>query len=581
MSAPTEGPTAEQVVAEVSAAMQEALLHQKKCLAVVRCTGPREVDHARESLIRSEANFSWKSLPAAQLEPPDVMGYVLHYATPEGPVFLAYGLPKGRDGRVLKRFIELLHVAGQRYEQTPYLMVMILTLEEIKDLSQHAPDFWRTRDKFVGWPVSNAESSFVPAVVGRGAPAHRRSNIATRGGGVNVSGSGVTGVGGKVTAAQALRAGIHGDPSVDGDDPLSEEAMSAPWAGAPFSVDDEIPRYILDAEPPAGRRWGRDLAPNDTEGATLIDRCRLLLDQHQTEYARQGLAKAAKRFRTAANGLATAECFVLLGRASELRFDHTVALEWYEQAINVYEQVGDDAGMSDCCNMIGYLRFMHGDLDGAFSFFDRALRRDEEAGDQLRTASGYRRIGIILEQREEFNQATSLYERAADIERENGDSHALARSLHHQARVHALKGRHKDAANVLRQSLALKEELGDDAGLATAYHEMGNLEYRQNNMEEALEAYEKAFELEEQLLDTPGIAVTQAQIGLVRKEMFHFADAVRSFGIARDLFHRLQSPYVQTLESALQNAKEMVDEDVFGAMLDEAEEYVNAILIAE
>ena len=110
---------------------------------------------------------------------------------------------------------------------------------------------------------------------------------------------------------------------------------------------------------------------------------------------------------------------------------------------------------------------------------------------------------------------------------------------------------------------------------------MGNLEFRQNNMEEALEAYEKAFEIEEQLMDTPGIAVTQAQIGLVRKEMFHFADAVRSFGIAKDLFHRLQSPYVQTLEAALNGAKEMVDDDVYSAMLEEAEEYVASLLFSE
>jgi tetratricopeptide (TPR) repeat protein len=581
MSEPTEGPTAEQVVAEISAALSEALTNQTKCLGVVRCTGAREVDHARESLIRSEAPFAWKSLPAAQLEPPDLMGYILHYATAEGPAFLVYGLPKGRDGRVLKRFIELLLMAEKRYEPAPYLMVMILTLDEIKDVSRHAPSFWRTRDKFLGWPVSSAAGSFVPAVIGSRTPARQRSAVARRGGGVNVAGGGVSGVGGKVSAAQALRTGGHGDPVVDGDDPLSEQAMSAPWAGAPFREGDVIPRYILDADPPAGRRWGRDLAGTDEEGATLIDKCRALLDQHQTEYARQGLAKAAKRFRSASNGPATAECFVLLGRASELRFDHTVALEWYEQAISVYEQLGDDAGVSDCCNLIGYLRFMHGDLDGAFSFFDRALRRDEEAGDQLRTASGYRRIGIILEQRQEYSQANGLYERAADIERENGDQFALSRSLHHQSRVHALKGRYKDALSVLRQSLVLKEELGDDGGLASAYHEMGNLEFRQNNMEEALEAYEKAFELEEQLLDTPGIAVTQAQIGLVRKEMFHFADAVRSFGIARDLFHRLQSPYVQTLEAALQGAREMVDADVYKEMLVEAEEYVAAILVAE
>ena len=182
------GPNAEQVVAEITGAIQSALANRTKCLTVLRCTGSREVDHARESLIRSEAPFPWKSLPAAQLEPPDLLGYVLHYATPEGPAFLVYGLPKGRDGRVLKRFIELLMVAEQRYDPVPFHVVMILTLEEIKDLSKHAPTFWRTRDKFVGWPVSSAESTFVPAVIGSRTPARQRAAMARRGGGVSVGG---------------------------------------------------------------------------------------------------------------------------------------------------------------------------------------------------------------------------------------------------------------------------------------------------------------------------------------------------------------------------------------------------------
>ena len=154
MSERTEGPTPEQVVAEISGAMSQALASRQKCLAVVRCTGAREVDHARESLIRSEAPFPWKSLPAAQLEPPDLMGYVLHYATPEGPAFLVYGLPKGRDGRVLKRFIELLLVAEKRYDPVPYLMVMILTLDEIKDISRHAPSFWKSRASSGCWSLA-------------------------------------------------------------------------------------------------------------------------------------------------------------------------------------------------------------------------------------------------------------------------------------------------------------------------------------------------------------------------------------------------------------------------------------------
>lgn len=570
-------PTVDQVVAEIVRTLRQAHAKKIRGLVVLRCTGSREVDHARETLIRAQAVFKWKSLPTAQLDPPDLIGYVLHHTKPEGPAFLAYGLPKGRDGHVLKRFVELITVAGRKYVMAPYLMVMILTLDEIKDLSKHAPQFWKGRDRYLGWPVKSAESSFVPARLGKGLPARRKSAMAVRGGGVSKAGAGVGKIEGGVEQAAGIE-GFYGNPLMDGADLSDADYTLAPWAGAPFKEGDDIPQYIADAAPPAGRRWGRTLAPDDAEGSALIDKCRVLLDQRHTEFARQGLAKAAKRFRAANNGPATAECYVLLGRASELRFDHTVALEWYEQAIQVFEQISDDAGVSDCSNMIGYLRFMHGDLDGAFTFFDKALRRDEEVEDLLRTASGYRRIGIILEHRSELNQANALYERAGEIERKNEDRYAYSRSLHHQARVAQMKDRFRDALELLQMSLKIKEELEDEAGMATGLHELGNIEFKQRNLEEALEAYEQALEFEEKIVDVPGIAVTCAQIGLVRREMFHFADAVRSFAIARTLFQRLQSPYVQALESATESAREMVDDDVYNAMVDEAMEYVDAML---
>ena len=563
--------TVDQVVSEIVRTLNQAHARRSRGLVVVRCTGPREVDHARETLIRAPANFKWKSLPAAELDPPDLLGYVLQFGKPEGPCYLAYGLPKGTDGRVLKRFVELVTVAGRKYVMAPYLLVLLLTLDEIRDLNKGAPHFWKSRDRYLGWPIQDATARFLPARVGSGLPAKRGGSVAVAGGGVKAAG-------GEVKGAPQMTT-FYGNPLMDGAELSDADYTLAPWAGAPFKEGDEIPPYIADAPPPAGRRWGRTLAPTDADGAQLIDRCRMLLDQRHTEYARQGLAKAAKRFRSANNGPATAECYVLLGRASELRFDHTVALEWYEQGINVYEQISDDAGVSDCCNMIGYLRFMHGDLDGAFAFFDKSLRRDEETGDELRMASGYRRVGVILEERGEFSQAEALYDRAGEIERKNGDRYALARSLHHQARCSQRKDRLRDAMEMLQESLAIKEELQDEAGLATGYHEYGNLELRQRNLEEALEAYEKALEIEESLRDIHGIAVTQAQVGLVRREMFHFADAVRAFSIARDLFKRLQSPYIGAMETAVEGAQEMVEGDVYEAMLGEARQYLDELLV--
>lgn len=560
----------EQVVQEVVRALAKAQQTREPGLVIVRCSGSREVDHCRETLLRTTAAFKWKSLPVAELDPPDLIGHAVEHASPQGPCFVAYGLPKGRDGRVLNRFLELLTIAGRQYADRPFLLCLVLGLEEIRDVSKGAPHFWKSRTRYVGWPVEDADASFVPALI--------RGGVSMRGGAVSTDGTAMANVGGHIAASPEM-ANIFGNVALDPNDMTAQGFGLTPWAGAPFKDGDEIPQYIREAAPPAGRRWGRSLAPDDAEGSELIDRCRTLLDQRHTEYARQGLAKAAKRFRSANNSVAMAECFVLLGRASELRFDHSVALEWYEQAIHVYESVDDRPGVSDCCNMIGYLRYLHGDLDGAFSFFDRALRRDEESGDKLRSASGYRRIGIIMEQRKEWNQAHSLYERAAEIERENGDRFALSRSLHHQARVLAIKERYKDAIGMLEHSLKIKEELEDQSGLAAGYHEMGNLELRQRNLQEALDAYEQALEIEERLGDVPGVAVTHAQIGLCRRELFQFADAVKSFAVAKELFYRLQSPYVTPLEKALESTKDMVEPRVFREMLAEAKGYIDGLTV--
>lgn len=554
-------PTIDQITAEIVQTLRQAREAKTSGVVVVRCSGPREVDHARELLRRTKAPFAWKSQPVSEIDPPDLIGYVTHKGA-GGPAYLAYELPTDEDGKVLARFHEFLTGAWQRFAKSPILVVMLLTMDEIRAVSRGAPDFWQDKKGYVAWPATNVGNRFMPAV-DVGGMSERRGGMRSAGGGLQ-SGFSV--------------ASAFGDLDIDFGIAFQDDGVT-PWAGAPFKEGDEIPDYIANAAAPAGRRWGRILAPGDREGAELIDQCRILLDQHQTEHARQGLAKAAKHFRSRSNHVATAEAYVMLGRASEIRFDHSVALEWYEQALQLYEQIEDAAGISDCCAMTGFLRFVHGDLDGAFSFFDRALRRDEEEGDELRMASGYRRIGIVLEQRSELEQAQALYERASEIERDNGDQHALARSLHHQARIAGRSSEYETASRLLTESLEIKEALEDEAGLATGQHEQGNLFMQQGQLEDSLQSYEKALELERKIMDVQGIAVTQAQIGLAKKELFYFADAVRAFTIARELFYRLQSPHVAVMEDSLIGITGMVDRAIFDDMQHEARAYVDGLIV--
>lgn len=540
MSAETK---AEDVVAQVIETLSARRGEGRRGLVVIRCAGTSEVDHCRESLRSTHTSFGWKSQPVAEIIPSDLVGWVAHKGGKNGPCSLAYGLPRGGDGGLDPDFCRYLEAGNTRYLEMPILIVMILTFEELKLLSKGAPVAWQSRDLFTAWPAQEKSDSYVPAVI--------RGGLANHGGGMSAMAGGLQ--------ASFGVAGVFGNLDIDFSGLAQEDNGVRPWAGAPFTNEDDIPDYIANASAPVGRRWGRELAPNDPEGAQLIDQCRILLDQHQTELARQGLAKAAKHFRARNNMAASAECYVLLGRASELRFDHSVALEWYEQALGIYEQIDDGAGLSDCCGLIGYLRFLHGDVDGCFTFFDRALRRDEDELDELRMSSGYRRLGVVLERREEFEQAQALYVRSGEIEEKNGDNFAFSRSLHHQSRVLQRTEKYEEALVVLDRSLEFKKEANDFSGLATGYHEHGNLLLMTGSHEEAVERYKEALNIEMQLRDMQGIAVTQSQLGLAYKELFQFEEAFLAFYIAQDLFHRLQSPNATVLERALSGLAEHVD----------------------
>ncbi len=555
---------AEDVVAQVIETLTKCRAEGRRGLVVIRCAGTNEVDHCRESLRNTQARFGWKSQPVAEIIPPDLMGWVAHKGGKNGPCSLAYGLPRGTDGGLDPDFCRYLEGANARYQNEPILITMILTMEELKLMSQSAPGAWKSRDLFTAWPVQDKSASYVPAVI--------RGGLANHGGGMSA-------MGGSLQASFGV-AGAFGNLDIDFSGLAQEDNGVRPWAGAPFTDEDDIPDYIANASAPVGRRWGRILAPEDPEGAQLIDQCRILLDQHQTELARQGLAKAAKHFRSRNNMAASAECYVLLGRASELRFDHSVALEWYEQALGIYEQIDDGAGLSDCCGLIGYLRFLHGDVDGCFTFFDRALRRDEDELDELRMASGYRRLGVVLERREEFDQAQALYERSGEIEEKNGDNFALSRSLHHQSRVLQRTEQYDEALKVLDRSLELKQDSEDYTGLATGYHEHGNLLLMTGNHEEAVERYKEALNIEMQLRDMQGIAVTQSQLGLALKELFQFDEACQAFYVALDLFRRLQSPNEAVIERALSGISDHVDYATILHQKEKAQAFVNELMAA-
>lgn len=551
---------------KIAGSIYEAHSQKRRGLVIVRCSSPSVVDRARESMMAVKVPFGWRSLPVAELDPPDLLGFVQHAGGAAGPCFLAYGLPKGLDGRVDPQFVSYLNSRLDAYLSRPTLMVLFVTLDEMREVSTPARGFWNCRDILVAWPAEPESGRYLPAHIRGGVKAGQFGGLSSAfSAQPNKAYGGPDKAYGGPQAAYAGPDQAYADPAqayadssyIPDPDAEIQPEHRAIWAGCPYSGD-KVPKYLLDTKPPAGRRWGDDLVPDDHEGALALDRARYQLAIREVDQARSGLTKAAKRFRADGLPLAAAECYVLLGMAGEQRLDLTVALEWYDVALKLFDQL-EEEGYADVASMIGYILFLQGQMERAADAFERAYERAQLVQDDYRTATMARRVGILCEQAGDHDRAETLYEKARDIEEDNEDRRALSRTLNNLARVKRAQKKLDEAKETLEHSIELKEALGDEGGLASSYHELGNLLFHKQEMEKALEAYERALEIEWKLSDVAGIAFTQAQIGLVHRELLNFPESVTAFMVARGLFRRLDSPHVSTIEKALEQSTEMMD----------------------
>ena len=575
----------EQVVAQkVIETLNGGFSRRERTLVVVRCANNQVVDAARETLRRTGAPFAWKSMPIAELSPPDLAAFLEARARIEGPVLLGYSLPIGPQGGVLPEFLSTLQASVERYRRTQSLVVLLLTMAEMQSLVRSCPDFWTHRNMLVAWPASASTNRFVPARVTGSMAAQAFGSMAAQATGAVASQAtgdvAATADGG--IAAQAA-SGVATQRVGNVDVIASHIALApstGPWSGAPLNDEGEVPEYILSSNPPAGRRWGINLLPDDPEGAELIDEGRRLLDAVQVELARQTLSSAARHCRDSGIEVAQAECYVLLGKAAEIRIDFTVAFDWYKLAMDIYDRHADNAGYSDCCGFIAYMHFMQGDISGSRRCLEWGLKRDEAISDSLRMAASYRRLGVIGELEGDPAEAERLYKKAGSIEKEMDDKYSYSRSLNHLARVCRMQERKDDAHAFLKESIEIKEELEDEPGLASGYHELGNLLLNNKEFDEALGYYQDAYEIELRLRDIPGIAATQAQIGLVYRHLLSFPESLEALMVAKSLFRKLDSPNAIAVGKAIEAIEPMVDARAVRDAEIHVEEVVTKLLYA-
>ena len=221
------------------------------------------------------------------------------------------------------------------------------------------------------------------------------------------------------------------------------------------------------------------------------------------------------------------------------RGDYDEAARQYQRALDIFERLGDQAGMAASYHQLGILAQDRGDYDEAARQYQRALDIFERLGDQADMASSYHQLGSPRPPARGLRRgrppvpARPRHRRAA--RRPGRHGRQLPPARHPRPEPRGLRrGRPPVPARPRHH-----ERLGDQAGMAGSYHQLGMLAQDRGDYDEAARQYQRALDIFERLGDQAGMASSYHQLGILAQDRGDYDEAARQYQRALDIFERL------------------------------------------
>ncbi|NLE34000.1 MAG: tetratricopeptide repeat protein [Bacteroidales bacterium] len=197
-----------------------------------------------------------------------------------------------------------------------------------------------------------------------------------------------------------------------------------------------------------------------------------------------------------------ADASLALGMAYLAKYNPGDSAWFYNaQALSLYEETEDMAGMGRACYGLSYVYSFRGDVPSSEQYANRALRCFEEAGDNRGIINTLNVLSYHARQRQDLEAAKGFLERAVATAREVRDTLPLADATNSLGNLYKEMALFSQAIDAYFEALELWEAKSDTAGMSIAYGSIGLAYFYQKDYDRALEFCRKHLLLSEKRSD--------------------------------------------------------------------------------
>jgi len=178
-----------------------------------------------------------------------------------------------------------------------------------------------------------------------------------------------------------------------------------------------------------------------------------------------------------------------------------------QQSLAIYEQLGDEFGLSNILETLAIAAENQGNFDLARSRYERALELSERIGDVRGATWVGNNLADLLLRQGDYETAKLRLQANIRVLAELGDKEGLAFALLNMSQALLGQRNYKESLKAARESLILAEEFGDSTIVAYCFELFAAIQSAQGKASLAA----RSLGVAENLLDTTGIQLNPAE----------------------------------------------------------------------
>ena len=203
------------------------------------------------------------------------------------------------------------------------------------------------------------------------------------------------------------------------------------------------------------------------------------------------------------------------------------ALENFQQALVIYQEVGNREGEGETFNGIGEVYRNLGHYSQALEYLQQALVIRKEIGDRYGEGLTLNNLGSVYHSLGKYPQALEYYEQALAIR--NGNLSGLGTTLNNIGALYYSLGKYPQAIEYYQQAFLINRGANNRYGESLALSNLGVAYHQLNNYPQAIEYYQQALAIRTELGDHAGLGQTLNNLGAVYQESGKYPQAIEYY----------------------------------------------------